>query len=44
VAVGGDQEDLQIVINHQFIINNAASNLPHAGIDVNFNAPYVMHP
>jgi hypothetical protein len=39
VAAGGDREDLQIVIDHQFVINTAAPSLPHAGIDGIFNAP-----
>jgi hypothetical protein len=39
VAAGGDQEDLQIFIDNQFIINTAAPSLPHAGNDGIFNAP-----
>ncbi|KAK1697211.1 hypothetical protein QYE76_013908 [Lolium multiflorum] len=33
VAPGGDQEDLQIVIDHKFVINTATPSLPHAGVD-----------
>jgi hypothetical protein len=38
VAAGGDQEDLQIAIDHQLVINTAAPSLPHAGIDGICNA------
>ncbi|KAK1667780.1 hypothetical protein QYE76_055939 [Lolium multiflorum] len=39
VAPGGDQEDLQIVIDHKFVINTATPSLPHAGVDGIVNAP-----
>jgi hypothetical protein len=38
VTAGGDQEELQIVIDHQLIINNAAPSLAHTGIDDICNA------
>ncbi|KAK1626067.1 hypothetical protein QYE76_000382 [Lolium multiflorum] len=39
VAARGDQEDLQIVIDHKFVINTATPSLPHAGVDGIVNAP-----